>query len=350
MSVNDSSKLFLEPLDSEVLTRTPWSCCPSVNETADAAVCMKSRFERTGSLNQWRRKQPKRKAKAEAAKKIRHLMRTPSPFPAVARNLRVQLHRCAKDIAMIKMKPQRRFRKQGVVKDNIIDHLPPHEARKLLRDAKYVGEGAFGKVYKVRYKGQTAAFKVGRMFGANERFENEAKILMELNGAGGAPAPLAITRNPPGIIMEFCSGVTYLKILASPDINTYNKLRVLPVAAKMLHEIHLKGIVHNDVKDDNIMVELRGEDQTPRVRIIDFGISCNMTDCFGNRHSPASDVRLFGFMICSLNIGLRIDIPDEFVRIGEAARRVKGRANMLKIIRDLEWALFLLKRRDDLHT
>ncbi|XP_066939797.1 uncharacterized protein [Macrobrachium rosenbergii] len=352
MSLNNSSKPFLEPLDSEVMTRTPWSCCPSVNKTADAAMCVKGFFKRTRSLNQ-RRKQPNRKAKAAAAKKMRHLMRDPSPFPAGAAVLqpvpckipcRVQPYRRAKAVAIKKMKPKRWFCMQEVAEDNITDRLAPHEALHLLRGAKLVGSGAFGKVFKVKYKEKAAAFKVGRMQYMEEQFKAEAMILKELNGAGGAPKLLAISSKPSGIVMEFCSGVTFLKILRSPDISRYNKLKVLPVAAEMLHEIHLKGIIHNDVKEDNIMVKLRGEGQTPTVRFVDFGISCKMALCSSNWHSPANDVRQFGNMIHSMHTSFRIDLPEAFVRVGEAARGAKRRVNLPEMISDLKWALFNLKR------
>lgn len=76
----------------------------------------------------------------------------------------------------------------------------------------------------------------------------------------------------PAIIMEYVNGDTLKNILEKQgpmDITT--TISILKQVAEALNYAHSKGIVHRDIKPDNIMLEPHGNDY--RVTLADFGVA-----------------------------------------------------------------------------
>ena len=135
--------------------------------------------------------------------------------------------------------------------------------------------GAMGQLFEVTREGDDAALvmKVPR-FGiadSNElllAFETEAMILQRLQGPY-SPRFIAagdVTRVP-YIVTELIDGRS-LDRRETPRLPLDELGALAASIADALHAIHLQGVVHHDLKPDNIMVKRDG-----RVVLIDFGLA-----------------------------------------------------------------------------
>jgi serine/threonine protein kinase len=138
-----------------------------------------------------------------------------------------------------------------------------------------IGQGGMGAVYKARQKDldRLAALKVlppGIGGGAfEERFAREAKALARLNHPGivtiydfGRANGLFF------FLMEFVDGVNLRHVLRSGRISPPEALAIVPEICDALQYAHNQGIVHRDIKPDNILLDRQG-----RVKVADFGLA-----------------------------------------------------------------------------
>ena len=138
-----------------------------------------------------------------------------------------------------------------------------------------LGEGAMSIVHRGRDRqlGRPVAVKILRegVFGhsrVQERFAREAQTLARLDhpnvvrifdaGGDGGPAWL---------VMELVPGEPLSAILASKSRDRAGLLRLLEKVARGVHHAHEKGVIHRDLKPDNILVT--GEEP----KVADFGLA-----------------------------------------------------------------------------
>ena len=141
---------------------------------------------------------------------------------------------------------------------------------------KHLGEGSFGTVDLVNFKGRDAIRKASKSGGDPTMFLWEARVTLEVDGAGGAPRLHALTTKPAMAVMDY-AGTSLLRTLVKGcTMGTF--LRVVVGLAKSLAEVHAKGFVHNDIKCDNITVT--GRPSSPSVHVIDFGLATKVNDSF----------------------------------------------------------------------
>src|SRR5689334_13464073 len=139
-----------------------------------------------------------------------------------------------------------------------------------------LGAGGMGVVYLAEdlKLGRKVAIKVlSHEFTTNRdrlhRFEQEASAASNLNH------PNILTIHEVGIdngrhyiATEFIDGVTLRRKALGADLDIPEILDIAVQVASALEEAHVAGIVHRDIKPDNIMVRRNGY-----VKVLDFGLA-----------------------------------------------------------------------------
>lgn len=97
-------------------------------------------------------------------------------------------------------------------------------------------------------------------------FKDEFLTLCRLCGAGGAPTPLGLCKSPVAMTMSCVGDLTLKKALRLQVLSESELLEVAIRLCRRVEEIQGKGVVHNDLKEDNIML-----DDNREVQLIDFG-------------------------------------------------------------------------------
>jgi eukaryotic-like serine/threonine-protein kinase len=137
-----------------------------------------------------------------------------------------------------------------------------------------LGRGGMGVVYRATDPrlGRRVAIKLLEGLTADSparaRFDREARLIASLDH----PAAVHVyeageSGGTPYIVMELVEGVT-LRVAAATEPSWRVKVGWLVEAASALAAAHDAGLVHRDVKPDNVMVRPDG-----RVKVLDFGIA-----------------------------------------------------------------------------
>ncbi|MEL7368552.1 MAG: serine/threonine-protein kinase [Myxococcota bacterium] len=142
-----------------------------------------------------------------------------------------------------------------------------------------LGEGSVGRVYLAEHRhGRLFAIKV--MFGeltvmpdVVERFRNEAAAASRLdhrNIVSVVDAGLDHAEEPLFLVMDYASGQTLSEYIRSNGaLSARDARKILDGVAAGLAHAHAHGVLHRDLKPDNIILT----DDTLTPRIIDFGVS-----------------------------------------------------------------------------
>lgn len=163
---------------------------------------------------------------------------------------------------------------QDEVQDNtlFLQHHVPFMTQQQLRSlgtGRLLSVGGYGSVRQLTcYDGTEAVIKELFSYELTPLLR-EARVLVELNGAGGVPRLLGVCLTPPALVQEFV-GETYDKFLALCSIEGF--LRSLIRLIHLLGEVHAVGFIHNDLKMNNIT--FTGSVIQPLFHIIDFGWAC----------------------------------------------------------------------------
>lgn len=155
---------------------------------------------------------------------------------------------------------------------DFLDHRIPflrEEEMCALDAGSFLGRGGNGCVRRLLYGGVHAVRKEFVHEDVLLPMMREARLMLELRGAGGVPRPLALGFGPPTIIQEFV-GEPFDKFLRQCSVQ--GVLRSLGLLCRRLGEVHAKGVVHNDLKTDNITVS--GGVHRPVLHVIDLGWAC----------------------------------------------------------------------------
>ena len=144
-----------------------------------------------------------------------------------------------------------------------------------------LGEGGMGKVYKVIDKqlNEEVALKLIRPEIATDkktikRFSNELKLSRKISHRNvGRMYELMEDKGALFITMEYVPGQDLKGLIGqSGRLATGTAISIAKQICDGLAEAHLQGVIHRDLKSNNIMIDKGGN-----VRIMDFGIARSLT-------------------------------------------------------------------------
>jgi predicted Ser/Thr protein kinase len=144
-----------------------------------------------------------------------------------------------------------------------------------LEIVRLIGQGGMGAVYLARQKqlDRLVALKLINVREDDptfaERFAREAKAMGKLSH------PNIVTIHDHGtadglpfLVMEFVDGVTLRDAMRAKTLTPAEALKVIPQVCDALEYAHKQGVVHRDVKPENILLDKSG-----KVKIADFGLA-----------------------------------------------------------------------------
>lgn len=180
---------------------------------------------------------------------------------------------------------------------------------------KKIGEGKFGKVFCAKKGFDEYAVKVIKK-SQNEDPKKEYDFLNEMSGKV-APNVVEFVedQNQYFIVMELCNGVSLDKKISKYGLKNYSQsVALIQNIAKGIQSIHKRGIIHNDIKPENIIV-IGGN-----IRVVDFGLAEHISEedrhyngtpyysdpekKFPNHYNELVDVYAFGVLIFEILVGM----------------------------------------------
>lgn len=147
-----------------------------------------------------------------------------------------------------------------------------------LYDSKYtfikdLGSGGFGKVFLAKEKVSNRFVAIKQLLNKNKSEQED--IIHEIETISKFDNPNIVTYYHHFwedeilyLVMEYCSGGTLREKLTSNSITTSETIEWIQTLASCLRIIHKKGIIHHDIKPDNIVFSQNGT-----IKIADFGVA-----------------------------------------------------------------------------
>ncbi len=140
----------------------------------------------------------------------------------------------------------------------------------------YIGAGGMGEVYRAVHSkiGRVVAVKVLTQSVPSPsfitRFHNEARIQASLHHHNIATLYDFLEFNgQPCIVMEYVDGETLTqRISRFGSLPVEEALYIFQTVTEAIHYIHGQGVLHRDIKSNNIKISSTGE-----VKLLDFGIA-----------------------------------------------------------------------------
>ncbi len=144
-----------------------------------------------------------------------------------------------------------------------------------------LGQGGMGVVYEAVHPliGKRAAIKILKKElcadpGSLERFVDEARVVNQI-GHPNIVDVFAFGEMPDGrsyFVMELLKGETLRARIARSKLSLDEVRNIIKPLARALQAAHDKGVIHRDLKPDNVfLVEV--PDEQPTAKLLDFGIA-----------------------------------------------------------------------------
>ena len=143
-----------------------------------------------------------------------------------------------------------------------------------------IGEGGFGVVYMAEQREpvkRRVALKIIKLGMDTKqvvgRFEAERQALAMMDHPNIARVldAGATEAGRPYFVMELVRGVPIVEFCDANQLSTEERLRLFVHVCEAIQHAHQKGIIHRDIKPNNVLITLH--DDRPVAKVIDFGIA-----------------------------------------------------------------------------
>ncbi|MBC7525381.1 MAG: protein kinase, partial [Flavobacterium sp.] len=138
---------------------------------------------------------------------------------------------------------------------------------------KDLGNGGFGKVFLAKEKVSNRFVAIKQLLNKNKSEQED--IIHEIETISKFDNPNIVTyyhhfweEEVLYLVMEYCPGGSLRDKLSSNLITTSETIEWIQTLASCLRIIHKKGIIHHDIKPDNIVFSQNGT-----IKIADFGVA-----------------------------------------------------------------------------
>jgi serine/threonine-protein kinase len=153
-----------------------------------------------------------------------------------------------------------------------------------------IGEGGFGRIYQAEHVllGVKACLKQNKHSSLDdvELLRHEARMLWKLDEYHSIPSIkdfISLDRDNAVIVMSYIDGKTLEDIVSKKGpIHPEDVCWITERLLGALHYAHCYGVIHTDVKPENVFVEPRKRD----IKLIDFGLAS---------YKPGRDTRALGY-------------------------------------------------------
>jgi len=158
--------------------------------------------------------------------------------------------------------------------ETVGQHIGPYRLLQVL------GEGGMGTVYLAEQttpiKRQVALKVIKLGMDTKEvvaRFESERQAVARMNHPNIAKVHDAGTtqQGRPYFVMEYVKGVPVTEYCDQHRLDTKARLGIFTDVCQAVHHAHQKGVIHRDLKPQNVLVEV--SDGQPVAKVIDFGVA-----------------------------------------------------------------------------
>ena len=162
-----------------------------------------------------------------------------------------------------------------------------------------VGEGGFGRVYVAHDEElqRLVAIKVPRSeaFASNQQVES---FFNEAQAAAGLKHPAIVTVYDIGqqsdgtiyVVLEYINGQSLSAFLREHRLTHADSVRLMITVAEAVDYAHKRGLIHRDLKPDNILLDVDGNPH-----VTDFGLAireeAHSLRSIGVAHSPGESLR-----------------------------------------------------------
>ncbi|HET8934657.1 MAG TPA: serine/threonine-protein kinase, partial [Polyangiales bacterium] len=154
------------------------------------------------------------------------------------------------------------------------------------RIEEVLGVGGMGAVFRARHEliDKVVALKwlhsdadSGSI--ARERFLREARLAARVQHPNIVEVyDFGLDDNTPYLVMELLQGETLTALIRQGDVGTSLVLRWIAEAMRGVAAAHRLGVVHRDIKPDNIFIVYGEHQPQGRAKVLDFGISKTVGD------------------------------------------------------------------------
>lgn len=148
------------------------------------------------------------------------------------------------------------------------------------RITKQIGEGGFGRIYQAEHilLGEKACIKQNKTESPEdaELLRLEAKLLWKLDEHHSIPSTkdfIEINKNNCVLVMSYIEGKTLQELVTTNSrVHPEDACWITERLLEALYYCHYNGIIHSDVKPENVFIEPKKHD----IKLIDFGLAAHL--------------------------------------------------------------------------